>query len=102
MSFELFVRPTIYHLAGLAEIGLPEKRTITARLMRNLNSTAGRRDFIRVEIRAATDGGLFEAHPVLGKSGALSTMVKAHGYIIIDEKQQGLLQGETIEVLLFD
>ncbi len=102
MSFDLFVRPAIYHLAGLRETGLPEKRTITARLMRNVNSTAGRRDFIRVEIRAATDEGPFEAYPVLGKSGALSTMVKAHGYIIIDEKQQGLLQGETVGVLLFD
>jgi len=101
VSFDLFVRPTIIHLSGIAADGLPKNRIISARLMRNINSASGRTDFIRVEIRKVQNHKP-EAHPILGKSGALSTMVKAHGFIEIAEKLQGLKEGEIVEVNLFD
>jgi molybdopterin molybdotransferase len=101
MSFNLFVRPAITRLSGLADTGLPKNRVLKARLMRNVNSASGRTDFIRVEIHTAQHHEP-EAYPVLGKSGALSTMVKAHGYIEIAEKLQGLKEGELVEVKLFD
>jgi molybdopterin molybdotransferase len=101
VAFDLFVRPTISHLSGIKANGLPQYRSITARLMRNLNSASGRTDFIRVQVKMTADNEP-EAHPVLGKSGALSTMVKAHGFIEIAEKLQGLRQGEFVEVKLFD
>jgi len=101
VSFDLFVRPTINHLSGLAEDGLPLHRTIWARLRRNLSSASGRTDFVRVQVKISSDREP-EAYPVLGKSGALSTMVKAHGYIEIAEKLQGLKEGEIVEVVLFD
>ena len=69
--------------------------------MRNLSSASGRTDFVRVQIRIMA-GREAEAYPILGKSGALSTMVKAHGYIEIAEKLQGLKEGESVEVRLFD
>jgi len=101
VSFDLFVRPAIRHLSGLAEDGLPLHRTIKARLRRNLSSASGRTDFVRVQVKISSDREP-EAYPVLGKSGALSTMVKAHGYIEIAEKLQGLKEGELVEVVLFD
>jgi molybdopterin molybdotransferase len=101
VSFDLFVRPTIKHLSGVADDGLPQQRKIKARLMRNLSSASGRTDFIRVQVKISADGNP-EAHPILGKSGALSTMVKAHGYIEIAEKLQGMKEGEIVEVKLFD
>jgi len=101
VSFELFVRPTLLHLSGLIDDGLPRQRTIKARLMRNLNSASGRTDFVRVKIKIYPDKDP-EAYPVLGKSGALSTMVKAQGYIEIAEKLQGIKEGEFVEVKLFD
>jgi len=101
VAFELFVRPTISHLSGIRADGLPQYRTIKARLMRNLNSASGRTDFVRVQVRIIA-GMEPEAYPILGKSGALSTMVKAHGFIEIEEKLQGLKQGELVEVRLFD
>jgi molybdopterin molybdotransferase len=101
VSFDLFVRPAIIHLSGLAEDGLPKARTTKARLMRNINSTSGRTDFIRVNIQN-TKNHEPEAYPILGKSGALSTMVKANGYIEIAEKVQGLKEGEIVVVKLFD
>jgi molybdopterin molybdotransferase len=101
VSFDLFVRPTITHLSGMAASSLPRYRTVAARLMRNLNSTAGHTDFVRVKI-SSIPGRLPEAFPILGKSGALSTMVKAHGFIEISEELQGLKEGVTVEVKLFD
>ncbi len=101
VSFDLFVRPAIIHLSGLVNDGLPRHRTLKARLRRNLNSASGRTDFVRVQVRIIA-GGEPEAHPILGKSGALSTMVKAHGYVEIAEKLQGLKEGELVEVVLFD
>jgi molybdopterin molybdotransferase len=101
VAFGLFVQPTIRHLSCIADDGLPRHRTIMARLRRNLSSAAGRTDFVRVQVRTTT-GSEAEAYPVLGKSGALSTMVKAHGYIVIAEKLQGLKEGELVEVVLFD
>jgi molybdopterin molybdotransferase len=101
IAFELFVRPAIRHLSGLVDDGLPQHKTIKARLMRNLNSASGRTDFVRVQIKIGPELE-FEAYPILGKSGALSTMVKAHGYIEIAEKLQGLKGSEIVEVKLFD
>jgi molybdopterin molybdotransferase len=101
VAFDLFVRPAIIHLAGIVDDGLPTYRTIKARLMRNLSSASGRTDFVRVQVKMVRDQEP-EAYPILGKSGALSTMVKAHGFIKIAEKLQGLKEGEIVEVKLFD
>jgi molybdopterin molybdotransferase len=101
MALDLFVRPAIMHLSGIINEGLPLYRTLNARLMRNLNSASGRRDFIRVQVKIMA-GKEPEAYPVLGKSGASSTKVKADGYFEIAEKLQGLKEGEIVEVKLFD
>ena len=101
VAFDLFVKPVLKQLSGLESDSLPDYRTIDARLMRNLNSTSGRTDFVRVRLEKQ-DSGEMAAIPILGKSGALSTMVKAQGYIEIAETLQGLQEGEIVEVKLFD
>lgn len=101
VSFDLFVQPAIVKLAGLQADFLPRHRTVQAVLKRNLNSAAGRTDLVRIEVRKSRDEVL-TAHPVLGKSGALSTMVRAHGYIVIAAELQGLREGKMVEVQLFD
>ena len=101
VSFDLFIRPTMVHLSGMESDSLPQYRSIKARLMRNINSASGRTDFIRVRVEW-NDNGRPEAHPVLGKSGAISTMVRANGFIEIAEKLQGLKEGDTVDVKLFD
>jgi molybdopterin molybdotransferase len=101
VAFDLFVRPAIFHLSGLVDKDLPKDRIVKARLKRNINSAAGRTDFVRVQLHTDQNHE-HEAYPILGKSGALSTMVKAHGYIEIAEKIQGLKEGEIVAVKLFD
>jgi molybdopterin molybdotransferase len=100
-AFDLFVKPVLKHLRGLERNSLPDYRRIDAILMRNLNSTSGRTDFVRVRLEKQ-DSGQFAAIPILGKSGALSTMVRANGFLIIQEIQQGLRKGDTVTVHLFD
>ena len=56
--------------------------------MRNINSAAGRRDIVRVRLSSTHE--TWQAFPVLGKSGAISSLSRAHGYFIIDEDTQGV------------
>jgi molybdopterin molybdotransferase len=97
---EVLVRPLLARLSGQAKPYDSWGRTITATLSRNLASTPGREDFIRVHLRAA--GDTVWAEPVLGKSGLISTMVKAKGLLRIPLNTEGLEKGETVAVWLFD
>ena len=101
VCFDLFVRPVISHISGIAKTNIQKHRTVQARLTRNLNSAPGRRDYVRVQLKC-TEDKVFEAHPVLAKSGALSSMVKAHGYLMIPENSQGVYEGATVNIMLFD
>lgn len=97
---EMLVRPLVARLLGLADPNHPWGRQVTATLARNLAGTPGREDFIRVRLRE--DGGVLWAEPVLGKSGLISTMVKADGLIRIPLHTEGLERGEPVAVLLFE
>jgi molybdopterin molybdotransferase len=101
VSYRLFVAPVLSGLAGRVDHGLPTMKTVTARLMRNVSSAAGRTDFVQVRIGKKGRDDMFEAEPVFGKSGALFSMVQAHGYLEIAEKQQGAREGELITVHLY-
>jgi molybdopterin molybdotransferase len=68
-------------------------------LTRNIASAQGREDYIRVSLQKAEQG--WEATPILGKSGLISTMVRADGLIRIEQNSEGLEKGEWVEVLLF-
>ncbi|KAB2888774.1 MAG: molybdopterin molybdotransferase MoeA, partial [Desulfobulbaceae bacterium] len=82
VCFDLFVRPAIAMLAGRTAEMLPAG-SVAARLDRNINSAPGRRDIVRV--RLVPEGCGWAAEPVLGKSGAISSLSRAHGYFIIPE-----------------
>jgi molybdopterin molybdotransferase len=73
--------------------------SVRAKITRNMRSAAGREDFLRVRVYVE-QGELF-AEPVLGKSGLISTMVKADGIARIPESKEGVEAGEYVEVKLF-
>ncbi|MHB8984405.1 MAG: molybdopterin molybdotransferase MoeA [Eubacteriales bacterium] len=98
--FELLVAPLLrrgdYADAGCEGLpGFPVRALIT----RNLRSAAGREDFIRVRL-CIKEGKIF-AEPVLGKSGLISTMVRAGGLARIPAGKEGVEAGEEVEVKLF-
>jgi molybdopterin molybdotransferase len=95
--FHVLVRPFVAHMGGMATRA-PEVPRVHARLSRNIASQQGRVDFVRVQLEMG-DEELW-AHPVLGKSGLISTMVKADGLLRIEAHTEGLDGGTTVAVEL--
>lgn len=93
--FEIVVRPFLEHISGQPQ---RERVTVPARLARNLASAQGRTDFVRVRLRK--ENGQYWAEPVLGKSGLITTMVKADGLVAIDLNTEGLDAETPVEVIL--
>jgi molybdopterin molybdotransferase len=97
--FDLFAAPLIRRIGGEAAGMERFAKTLRAALKTNVASQVGREDYIRVTLER--DGGRWLATPLPSKSGAIFTLVKADGMIRIDLNQDGLEQGEEVEVILF-
>jgi molybdopterin molybdotransferase len=98
--FDLFGAPMIRRLGGENAEALGRfAKTTKARLKTNIASQIGREDYIRVTLEGET--GRLLAMPLPSKSGAIFTLVKADGMVRIDMNQDGLEQGEEVEVILF-
>jgi molybdopterin molybdotransferase len=95
--FSRIVKPFMEYISGVSDDALKEIR-LTARLSRNVASAQGRVDFVR--IRLFKKSGVRWAEPILGKSGLISTMVKADGLIEIGMNTEGLDEGAEVEVIL--
>ncbi len=98
VCFEIFVEPAIDLLSGHKKDKKLPQLTIKAVLERNINSAPGRLDLVRVRLHE--ENGVLMAQPVLGKSGAISTLSRAHGYFFIDESSQGLEKNSEVRVHL--
>jgi molybdopterin biosynthesis enzyme len=46
-------------------------------------------------------GGVMEASPIFGKSGAISILARADGYVVIAQHVEGLDCGAEVSVFLF-
>ncbi len=95
--FSRIVKPFIKHAGGFADVSKKEIR-LTAKLSRNVASAQGRVDYTRVRLNK--EKGVLRAEPILGKSGLISTMVKADGLIEIGMNTEGLDEGTEVEVIL--
>ena len=94
--FEVVVKPFIEQISGLS-IKQKKEFKLPALLSRNISSSQGRADYIRVRLNEI-DGALW-AEPILGKSGLINTMVKADGLIEIGVNTEGLDKGTEVEVI---
>jgi molybdopterin molybdotransferase len=98
--FDLFAAPLIRRLGGETVDTLGRfKKTARATLKTNIASQIGREDYVRVTLEP--QGGRLFATPLPSKSGAIFTLVKADGMVRIEMNQDGLEQGEEVEVILF-
>lgn len=98
--FDLFAAPLIRRLGGENVDQLKRfRRTVRATLKTNIASQVGREDYVRVILER--DGERLLATPLPSKSGAIFTLVKADGMVRIDMNQDGIEQGEEVEVILF-
>ncbi|EFL51769.1 molybdenum cofactor synthesis domain protein [Solidesulfovibrio fructosivorans JJ]] len=93
----VFGAPLLAHLAGdVAAFDRPV-RTFPAILSRNIASKQGREDHVRVRLEPRP-GELPLAHPVLGKSGLLKTLLLADGLIVIPADLEGYAGGLEVAV----
>jgi molybdopterin molybdotransferase len=97
-GFEVFARPLILKMMGLRQEPRP---VVNARLTRRTSTALGRKTFVRVHVFQSK--GELLAEPISARgSGIISTMIKANGYVIVPENREGLEEGETVTVHLFD
>lgn len=99
VCFDYFVQAAIRKLSGLVEQSSLPSPVVRAVLARNIHSAPGRRDVVRVQLTQIN--GKLNALPVLGKSGSISTLSRAHGFFIIEEPLQGLTEETEVEVHLY-
>jgi len=75
------------------------KFPVPARISCNIPGSPGK-TVCQPVILSFEDGG-YSAEPVFGKSGMITTLTRADGYIIIDLNKEGLKKGEPVLVHLF-
>jgi molybdopterin molybdotransferase len=96
--FHFFGKPILKMLSGLSSKWVWHQMKVKAKAARNIPSVPGREDYVRV--RLEEKNGTFWAHPIFGKSGAISPLVNSNGLIKIGIDEEGLEEGEEAEVIL--
>lgn len=96
-AFELLVRPFLRAIHGMAE----ERHQLIAIAQKDIPSTVGRTDFVRVKLQK--DASRYYAEPIrVSGSGILSSMTKSDGFFIIAANKEGIAAGETVAVTLYE
>jgi molybdopterin molybdotransferase len=93
--FRVFVSPLIRRMSG--EI-VTRNEVIVARLKTNVPSSAGREEYVPVNLEKTSDGYLADAAAY--KSGLITALSSTDGFIRIDRNKEGLAKGELVEVTL--
>ncbi len=99
IGFEVFARPLISKMLGLKKT--EPRSTAKATMTRKATTALGRKTFVRVHVFQKDHAYLAEPVSARG-SGIISTMTKANGYAIAQENREGLAEGETVIVHMFD
>lgn len=96
MIFKIFVVELISQMEGLKT---RQKVIVDAVMKGNYPSNNGREEFLPVKIEE-TDGKTI-ATPVFGKSGLITSLVMADGFVHIARGAEGLSASEPVKVVLF-
>ena len=83
-----------------AEKGQDAAFQVKAKLSAGIPSNHGRSELVAVRLEQGADGLL--AMPVRGKSGLISQLCGADGYLEIDRNQEGIAAGATVTVRLLN
>ncbi len=89
----IFLIPLVRQMARLPAY---HPRTVQARLSKRVVSSSGRKQFLTVRV----ENGV--AHPVYRTSGAITSMSRADGYVMLPVNLDVIEEGEEIEVILFE
>ncbi len=97
---QVFLVPLLRYLQGASLGKGPPGQRIRVALTASIHSTIGLEEYVRIAIEERPEG-TYEAHPIYGKSGMLSTMVKANGILVIPMNVEGFSKGDTVEAVRF-
>ncbi len=95
LTFDLFARPVVYALQGLAA---PERERMRATLVRKVHSSLGVDEFVRVT--AGRVGGRMVVAPLARGAGLVTSLVRADGMLVIPRTCEGVEAGEEVEIEL--
>lgn len=95
ITFNLFVKPLIYKWQGLK---IPEAEKTRAALSRQIPSSIGHEEFIRVKVGVVNDRTI--ATPLGRGAGAIMSLVRADGMIRVPSSSEGAGAGSEIDVEL--
>jgi len=98
LLFYLLARPLIQRLAGRPVTGMKMVRAFAGSRM---FSAKGRRTFVMVKIEFDKDCRLIAEPVETGGSGAITTLVKADGFVEIPENEQFVDVDQEVAVILF-
>jgi putative molybdopterin biosynthesis protein len=98
MIFHLFVRRVLLRMAGRKE---QENVYVKATVSERLFPARGRRTYMTVTLKKDREGRIIASPVGTGASGAVTTLSKADGFLIIRENQQFVEKGSCIKVELF-
>ena len=99
IGFEVFGRPLISKMLGMNQT--ESRQIVKAVLARNVAGVLGRKTYVRVQVSLKANE--LVAEPISAKgSGSISTMTKSNGYLIIPENRDGVSEGETVVIHMFD
>ena len=95
VTFEIFVRPLLRGLLGQE----PTTNTFSARLRGTIRKSDDKRHFQRGLLRVAEDG-LWEVEPLQNQSsGAMSSLSRGNGLIVVPEDVREIGDGEMVAVI---
>lgn len=95
ITYHLFVRPILYKLQGISP---PHPERIKTVLSRNIPSTMGQEEFVRVKVGYVKDKVI--ATPLSRGAGVIMSLVKADGILRIPSMSEGIGAGSEVEIEL--
>ena len=99
MVFYELVKPTIRKLSGISfDVHMP---SVDARLAFKTISVRGKQELLPVHIVKETSGN-YLAYPTLAGSGAITSLALADGFVRISSDRDVIVEGETVQVHLFN
>jgi molybdopterin molybdotransferase len=98
IGFEVFARPLICLMLGMENA--EPRPTVSAVMTRKVATALGRKTFVRVKV--TQKNGEVRAEPVSARgSGAISTMTRGNGFVVVPENREGVKEGEMVAARLF-
>jgi putative molybdopterin biosynthesis protein len=98
MIFHLFVRPILICMTGRKD---QEPAKVKALVSERLFPSRGRRTYVTVTLKKDRGGEIVASPVSTGLSGAITTLSKADGFLVIRENQQFIEKGARVDVELF-